>query len=207
MVQYESTLEERPTPQQRMRLSAISTLVGGGLLMITGIALLSVLTEAEFAFVSPIGIIASILIALGLPAFYASEHRWFGRLAIAGFWTMTVGWVIATVALPIADYGPGVAFIPTLLGWLVAFLGALVLGVAILRSDAATTPRLGAWLLVAALPIGLPFAIAFTTYVMGEGADPWAGPFLLYGLAWVVFGRYLRSANGTRTPSTEVTSD
>lgn len=190
-----------------MRPSALSALVGGGLLVITGLALLSVLNEAEFEIVSPIGIVASILIALGLPAFYASEHGWFGRLATAGFWTMTVGWVVATVALPIADYGPGVAFIPTLLGWLVAFLGALVFGVAILRSDAATTPRRGAWLLVAALPVGLPFAIAFTTYVMGEGADPWAGPFVLYGLAWVVFGRYLRSTDRTRTPSTGVTSD
>lgn len=117
-----------------------------------------------------------------------------------GFRGLDVGAVIATVALPIAEYGPGVAFIPTLLGWLVAFLGALVFGVAILRSDVATTPRFGAWLLVAALPVGLPFAIAFTTYVMGEGADPWAGSFLLYGLAWVVFGRYLRSANRRGLP-------
>jgi hypothetical protein len=76
-----------------------------------------------------------------------------------------------------------------------------------LRSDAATAPRLGAWLLVAALPVGLPFAIVFTTYVMGEGADPWAGPFLLFGLAWVVFGRYLRSTDRTGARSTEVTSD
>ena len=57
-----------------------------------------------------------------------------------------------------------------------------------LRSDAATVLRLGAWLLVAALPVGLPFAIGFTQYVMGELAEPWAGPMLLSGLAPIVCG-------------------
>lgn len=70
-------------------------------------------------------------------------------------------------------------------------IGALAFGVVMLRSEAPTVPRTGAWLLVAALPVGLPFAIGFTTYVMGQGADPWGGPMLLYGLAWIVFGRYL----------------
>jgi hypothetical protein len=46
-------------------------------------------------------------------------------------------------------------------------------------------------LLVAALPLGVPFALGFTQYVMGTATDPWAGPMLLYGLAWVVFGRSL----------------
>lgn len=76
-----------------------------------------------------------------------------------------------------------------------------------LRSDASTVPRLGAWLLVAALPVGVPFAIAFTTYVMGEGADPWAGPMLLYGLAWLVFGHYLWSRRTETTASAPATVD
>ncbi|WP_254547313.1 hypothetical protein [Halomarina pelagica] len=162
------------------------------------------LNPQEFALVEPPGILGGILIALGLPALYASERHWFGRLATVGFWIMAVGWIVAAIGLPVATYGPGIAFLATILGWLVAMLGALVFGVAILRTTAATTPRLGAWLLVAALPVGLPLAIGFTTYVMGEGADPWAGPLLFYGLAWIVFGRYLWTASKSTDTTTEV---
>ena len=67
--------------------------------------------------------------------------------------------MVAAIGLPIATYRPESAFLAFLLGLLVAMLGALVFGVAILRTDVETIPRTGAWLLVAALPIGLPFVI------------------------------------------------
>lgn len=70
-------------------------------------------------------------------------------------------------------------------------IGVLIFGVAVLHSDATAILHLGTWLLIAALPVGLPFAISFTTYVMDEGADPWAGLMLFYGLAWIAFGRFL----------------
>ncbi|WP_227354377.1 hypothetical protein [Haladaptatus salinisoli] len=169
---------------------------------IAGLALLSVLNEAEFGIVDPLGAVATILLALALSTLYASERRWFGRLAKVGFGLLSVGWIVATVALPVAIYGPGVAFLPYLLGALVAMIGALAFGIAALRTDAATVPRRGAWLLAAALPFGLPFAFGFTTYVMGQGADPWAGPMLLYGPAWIVIGRSLRQRLG-EVPATE----
>ncbi len=174
-----------------MRVSILSGLLGGVLMAITGLALLSVLNEAEFVIVEPLGAVAMILLALALPALYVTERHWFGRLATVGFGLLSVGWIVATIALPVAIYGPGVAFLAFLLGMLVAMIGALVFGGAMLRTDAITVSRRGAWLLVAALPIGVPFAIGFTTYVMGQGADPWAGPMLLYGLAWIIFGRAL----------------
>jgi len=178
-----------------MRLSTLAGLVGGAMMAVTGLALLSVLNESEFEYVEPFGTVAMIVLALALPALYVSERGWFGRLATAGFGLMSLGWIAATIGLvvtsltmpPVSEAG----FLAFLLGLLVATLGMLAFGVAVLRDDEATVPRLGAWLLVAALPVGVPFAIAFTTYVMGEGADPWAGPMLLYGLAWIVFGRYL----------------
>lgn len=55
-------------------------------------------------------------------------------------------------------------FVAYLLGLLVALLGAIVLGIAMLRSDAA--PRAAAWLLIAALPVGLPATIGYALATM-----------------------------------------
>ncbi|MFC6939846.1 hypothetical protein ACFQE8_07680 [Salinirubellus sp. GCM10025818] len=197
MTQYEVRDIEEPTTGRWMRASALAGLVGGAMMAVTGLALLSVLNEAEFEYVEPFGTVAMLVLALALPALYASERGWFGRLATVGFGLLSLGWIAASVGLvvttltmpPVSEAG----FLAFLLGFLAASIGMLALGIAMLRSDASTSPRIVAWLLVAALPVGVPFAIAFTTYVMGEGADPWAGPMLLYGLAWIVLGRYLWS--------------
>lgn len=193
MTQY----EQRSAASGWMRISILSGLTGGVSMILTGIALLSVLSEAEFEIVEPFGAFAMVLLSIALPALYITERSWFGRLAKSGYGLMSLGWVVATVGImltslttpPLSETG----FLAFLLGLLVAMFGALMFGVAILRSDAATVPRLSAYLLITALPVGVPFAIGFTTYVMGEGADPWAGPMILYGLAWVIFGRYLRT--------------
>ena len=210
MTQYELRGTERTATGRWMRPSVLAGLVGGAMMTVTGLALLTVLNEAEFEYVEPFGTVAMIVLALALPALYVSERGWFGRLATAGFGLMSLGWTAASVGLvvtsltmpPVSEAG----FLAFLLGLLVATLGMLAFGVAILRSDASTVPRLGAWLLVAALPVGVPFAIAFTTYVMGEAADPWAGPMLLYGLAWIVFGRYLWGRTGASEASETVTA-
>lgn len=193
MVQYRQKWITGITDDRWVRISTLSALSGGVLLAFIGIALHSVLNEAQFAVVDPLGVVAMILLALGLPMLYLSERHWFGSLAKGSFGLMAAGWIIAAIALPIAVFGPGVAFLAFLLGLLVAMLGAFAFGIVMLRSDTLRVPRLGAWLLIAALPIGLPFTVAFTGYVMGEFADPWAGPMLLYGLAWVIFANYLRT--------------
>lgn len=197
MTQYERQGIERSTAAPWTRLSVLSGIVGGALLTLVSLALFTVLNEAEFAVVEPLGALAVVLLALALPALYARERGWFGRLATVGFGLLSVGWVVASVSLvvtaftmpPLSETG----FLGYLLGLLVAMLGALTFGVAILRTDATEIPRTVGWLLVAALPVGVPLAIGFTTYVMGEAADPWAGPMLFYGLAWLVLGRYLRT--------------
>ena len=195
MTQYEVGEVARPVTGRWMRASVLAGLLGGAMTAVTGLALLTVLNEAEFEYVEPFGTLAMLVLAFALPALYASERQWFDRLATVGFGLLSVGWVAATLGLvvtsltvpPVSEVG----FLAFLLGLLVATLGMLAFGAAVLRDGAATLPRVGAWLLVAALPVGVPFAIAFTTYVMGEAADPWAGPMLCYGLAWIVFGRYL----------------
>lgn len=175
------------------RIGATSALIGGGLLALSGVAMHSVLSVGQATMAAPFLVAAMLLLVTGLPALYLSEHHWFGTLAMAGFWLMAAGWTVAALAFPVANYGPGIVFLGFLLGLLVAMIGALVLGVAALRSDDSTIPRLGAWLLVAALPLGLPFTVAFTGYVMGAVDSPWAGPMLLYGLAWIVLSTHLRT--------------
>jgi hypothetical protein len=172
-------------------MSVISEIVGGALVALSGLALFTVLDEREFEILAPFAVVGFFLLVIGLWAYYDREHTWFGRLAETSFWIMSGGTVVAAISLPVAEYGPGVAFIGFLLGLLFAMLGAIGFGTAMLRADIA--PRAAAWLLILALPVGVPLTIAFTTYVMGESADPWGGPMLFYGLAWVALGYRLRS--------------
>ena len=195
MVHYEQQQEAESTRQPNwMRWSAISAIVGGILAAVVYLYVMTDLNPQEFELITTPAHLAGLLLALALPAYYVSEHHWFDRVAQVGFGMMAVGMVIAAIALPIADYGPGVAIFAFMLGVLVLALGSLVFGIAMLRTKAA--PRTAAWLLIAALTIGLPVTVGFTTYVMGELTDPWAGPMVIYGLAWIVLGRYL-VAGGT----------
>ncbi|MFC5279036.1 hypothetical protein ACFPM1_09750 [Halorubrum rubrum] len=173
------------------QVSILGELVGGALVAVSGLALFTVLNEREFEIVSPFAVAGFFLLVVGLWAYYRSERTWFGRLGKLSYWTMSGGTVVTAISLPIAEYGPGVAFIGFLFGLLVTMIGAIGFGIAMLRAD--VTPRVAAWLLILALPIGVPLTIAFTTYVMGEGADPWGGPMVFYGLAWVVLGHHLRT--------------
>jgi hypothetical protein len=173
------------------QVSTLSELVGGALVAVSGLALFTVLNEREFEIVSPFAVAGFFLLVVGLWAYYKSERAWFGQFGKLSYWTMSGGTVVTAISLPIAEYGPGVAFIGFLLGLLVTMIGAIGFGIAMLRADA--TPRVAAWLLILALPLGVPLTIVFTTYVMGEGADPWGGPMVFYGLAWIVLGYHLRS--------------
>ncbi|MFC6864126.1 hypothetical protein ACFQGE_11745 [Halomicroarcula sp. GCM10025817] len=176
------------------RLSIGSEIVGGALVALSGLALFSVLNEREFELLAPFAVAGFFLLVFGLWAYHERQQDWFGRPSRVSFWAMSLGTVVAAISLPIAEYGPGVAFVGFLLGLLVAMLGALGFGVAMLRADAG--PRAAAWLLILALPVGVPLTIAFTTYVMGEGADPWGGPMAFYGLAWILLGTHLRRTVG-----------
>ncbi|MDS0292969.1 hypothetical protein [Halogeometricum luteum] len=176
-----------------MRISATGGLVGGVLLALLGVATHLGLSDAQWAVVNPLGAIAMVLLAVGLPALYLSERHWFGTLARVGFGVMAVGWIATAVTMTAFALGSEAGGLAFLVGWLVAMVGALVFGVSMLRTDAATVPRLGAWLLVAALPVGLPVSVAFTWYVLGQVDTPWNGPLVLYALAWTVFCYHLRT--------------
>lgn len=202
MTQYEQVRERATNERGRwMRASAVSALLGGVAWTAAGLALFTTLTPAEFTYVDALGTVAIALLAVGLVAYYDSEHRRFGRTGTVGFGLLAAGTLLAAVGLPLAAYGPEAAFFGFLLGLLVQLLGALVLGVSMLRSG--TDSRLAAALLAAALPVGLPVTLAYMQFV-NEASAPWAGPILLYGLAWVVIGNALRTrdSGSERTPTT-----
>lgn len=180
-----------------IRISLISGLIGGVILIIGALAMLSVPNEAESDIVERIAAFGMIFLMFALPGLYASERSWFGRFATAGFWAMAIGWSIAAVAALVTAYTmpptSETAFVVLLVSLLVGLIGAFAFGVAVLRTDTATVPHLGAWLLIVAVPLGLPFTIGFTQFVMGELAEPWAGPLLLYAVAWILFSLHMRS--------------
>lgn len=91
MTQYEVRGVERTTTGLWMPVSTLAGLVGGAMITVTGLALLSVLSEAEFEYVEPFGTIAMLVLVLALPALYASERGWFGRLATVGFGLLSLG--------------------------------------------------------------------------------------------------------------------
>lgn len=195
MVHYEQQEEVASTRHPTwMRWSAIGALIGGILTVVINLYLFTIVNQQELALIEPPGILGGILLALALPAYYLSERHWFGRLALVGFGMMALGTIVTALALPIGTYIDEIAYIPYILGALVLALGTLAFGIAMLRAKAA--PRAAAWLLIAALPVGLPLVVGFTTYVMGETDVPWAGPLVFYGLAWIVLGRHL-IARGT----------
>lgn len=194
-----------------MRTSALGAMLGGGLLAAAGLAFAFGLAGTESALTHPITAVAMVFLAFGLPAFYASDRSWFGGLATIAFAIMAAGWVVVTAALIALDlaaagwFGAIVALADTAYGavevslflvfqsaWSLAMIGALAFGAVRLNTDGATAPRLGAWLLLLAMPLGFLLVPVFETwYVAGEVGASWLGPLSFYGLAWIVLGYYL----------------
>lgn len=191
MVEYERRRMADVEMGGWMRIGAMGGLVGGVLLALLGVAIHSGLSDAQWAIVNPLGALAMILLAVGLPVLYLSERHWFGTLARVGFGVMAVGWIATAVTMALFAFGSETAGLAFPIGWFVAMVGALAFGVSMLRSDAVTVPRLGAWLLVVTLPIGLPVSVAFTWYALGQVDTPWNGPLVFYALAWTVFCYHL----------------
>ncbi|KTG09595.1 hypothetical protein AUR64_13055 [Haloprofundus marisrubri] len=201
-MQYEQNRLSGMREKRWLRISAAAGLVGGVLLTLLGIAIHSGLSNAGWVIANVLGAVAMPLLAVGLPALYLSERHWFGTPAKIGFGLMAVGWTATAITMVFFAAGFGLGGLLFLPAWLVAMVGALVFGISMLRSDSLTVPRLGAWLLVVALPVGLPLSLAFTWYVLGLVDTPWNGPLVFYALAWVVFC-YSLWTRQTETPVAE----
>lgn len=200
MAQYEQQRKVGSIPEGRwIRFGGLAAVLGGAVAVANALTLFAGLQPEGSSIGDQLAAIMAALIAVGLVAFYASERSWFGRLAYLGMALVAIGLVPMVVGSAAIGWVPSSGesfFIAYLLGLLVALLGAIVLGIAVLRSDAAL--RTAAWLLIAALPVGLPATIGYTLVMMGVIDHVWVGPELLFGLAWVVIGYSLWNR---RTPS------
>lgn len=190
MVQYERQREVGSISERRwIRFGGLAAVLGGIVAVANALTLFAGLQPEAGSIGDQLAAIMAALIAVGLVAFYAGERGWFGRLAYLGMALLAIGLVPMALGSAAIGWVPSAGetfFVAYLLGLLVALLGAIVLGIAMLRSDA--VPRAAAWLLIAALPVGLPATIGYTLATMGVIDHVWVGPELLFGLAWVVIG-------------------
>jgi hypothetical protein len=146
-------------------------------------------------------LVIAVLLAAGLWALHARYKGSYGRLGTAGVIVVFVGYVMLFLGSV-----PAVVFSPAgsrgliragqdlgFLGALVAGVGAVLLGIALLRARSA--PRAGALLLVVALPVGIVGVVV----VSALGLVNIAGLPLtvLYGGAWMVLGGHLCSRGST----------
>jgi hypothetical protein len=146
-------------------------------------------------------LVIAFLLSAGLLALHARYKGSYGHLGTAGVVVVFVGY-----AMLFSGSVPAVVLSPEgsrelilagqdlgFLGALVAGIGAVLLGIALLRTRPTprARPRAGALLLIAALPVGLAGVIL----VSGLGFVNIAGLPLtvLYGGAWIVLGSHLRT--------------
>jgi hypothetical protein len=144
-----------------------------------------------------------VLLAAGLLALRARHKESYGRLGKAGVVAVFVGYAMmflgsVPAVLLSAEGSRGLILAGQDLGFLgalVAGLGAVPLGIALLRARSA--PWAGALLLIVALPVGLAGVI----FVSAMGFVNIAGLPLtvLYGGAWIVLGGHLRSQGSATT--------
>lgn len=138
-----------------------------------------------------------VLLAAGLLALRVHHKGSYGRLGAAGVVVVFVGYAMMffgslPAVLLSADGSRGLIRAGQDLGFLgalVAGVGAVLLGIALLR--ARTASRVGALLLIVALPVGIVgvFIVAAAGFVNIAGLPLT----VLYGGAWIVLGGHLRS--------------
>lgn len=139
-----------------------------------------------------IQIVALVSLLVGIGGFHLRFRDRYGRLGTAGTALALIGLletlVAAATRLPAGSVEPAWSwgYGPLLLGW-------TVLGLALHRRGVAS--RLGAALLVLALPLGLGLAYAsllLLVPVFDLSVDEHAlsaGPIVVYGVAWAVLSR------------------
>jgi hypothetical protein len=145
-------------------------------------------------------LVIAVLLMVGLLALHARYKRSYGRLGTVGVVVIFIGYALLFIGsipavLLSADGLRGLIMAGQDLGFLgalIAGVGAIPLGIALWRVRVAS--RLGALLLIIALPVGFIGVIL----VSAIGFEDIAGLSLtvLYGAAWIVLGSQLWSKGG-----------
>jgi hypothetical protein len=150
-------------------------------------------------------VVIAILLIMGLLGLHARYKGSYGRLGTAGVVVILVGYALlffgsipavlfsASGSRGLILAGQDLGFI----GSLVSGVGAILLGIALWRARAA--PRLGAMLLIIALPVGIIGVILVSAAGLADAAGlPLT---VLYGGAWILLGNQLWSATAGQSPS------
>jgi hypothetical protein len=145
-------------------------------------------------------VVIAVLLTVGLLALHNRYKGRYGRLGSVGVVVIVVGYALLFFgSIPAVFLSPDSLRGLTMagqdlgfLGALVAGIGAVLLGIALLRARAAS--RLGVLLLIIALPVGFVGVILVSTVGLVDIAGlPLT---VLYGGAWIILGGELWSQAG-----------
>jgi hypothetical protein len=145
-------------------------------------------------------VVAPLLLVLGHTALAAVLGPVTGRIGRAGVWTaaaglaamgLGIGIEVASMSAGGGEVSLGHAFL--LLGFLVAIVGGVLLGIVVFRRRTDGLSRAAGLLLALALPLGIGLGM------LGSAVDPendawfWAAITVPTGIAWLLLGASLRS--------------
>ena len=142
-------------------------------------------------------VVIVVLLIVGLLALHNRNKGNYGRLGAVGFVITLAGYALLFFgSLPAVLLSPdglrGLIIAGQDLGFLgalVAGVGAILLGVALWRASAAS--RIGALLLIIALPVGFAGVIVMSAFGLADVAG--LSLTVPYGGAWIILGRQLWS--------------
>jgi hypothetical protein len=149
-------------------------------------------------------VVAPVLLAVGHSALLAALGPDGGRVgragvmaAAAGLAAMGLGIGIEIASMSVGGGEVALGHLILLVGFLVAVIGGVVTGIAVIRRLAATRARVAGWLLVLALPIGVGIGWLGSMLAPGNDAVFWAVLTLPTGIAWMLLGGSLQSSRAT----------
>ncbi len=150
------------------------------------------------------GVLALLLLVVGLAGLRALHGGAYGRLGNVGFLVsflalalMFLGNAVEVASLTFGGTESSAGHSMFLIGFLVLLAGSVLLGIAIVRTRRDSPSRLGGLLLIGALPLGILLAIVLGVTAAGTDLGFWAAITVPYGVAWLVLGYALVSARTT----------
>ena len=153
-------------------------------------------------------VLGPALVAVGHTALPRTLGGRAARLGAAigglGLAAVAVGNAIELVSLAAGSGTSVVGYVVFYLGFLVAFVGSLLVGTALLRRRVRGAPRVAGWLLALALPLGMAVALLANLVLPDHEAGFSAAVSVPTGVAWALLGRALargRAPASAQAPS------